>query len=360
LVFPVQKEHVHGSNIIELPNRDLLVVWFQGSGERNADDVRIMGARKGKSAVQWSQPFEMADTKGLPDCNPVLFLNQDSQLFLFWITVPANRWENSIIRYRISSDFLEDGPPVWNWQEDLFIKPGDTFAIEILEKWENLPPSAHGWAEYARPYDEQIKTASQDLRKRSFGWMTRCTPLVLKNGRILLPLYSDGFNLSLMAISDDDGNTWRPGLPIVGRGPIQPAIIQKQNGDIVAFMRDSGDEPSRIQISISSDNGISWSAAQESQLPNTASVQILTLNDNNWLMVGNHIENGRYKLSGLWSHDEGENWVESFILEHDANEKNRYSYPGILQSSDGSIHITYSVHLATGKKTIKEVILGYH
>src|SRR5665648_118663 len=38
-VFPLQEQHCHGSSIVELPNKDLLVAWFQGSGERTADDV---------------------------------------------------------------------------------------------------------------------------------------------------------------------------------------------------------------------------------------------------------------------------------------------------------------------------------
>ncbi|MFZ9747887.1 MAG: hypothetical protein ACO3G4_14805, partial [Opitutaceae bacterium] len=42
LVFPLQAEHTHGSTLVELPNGDLLVGWFQGSGERWADDVRIL------------------------------------------------------------------------------------------------------------------------------------------------------------------------------------------------------------------------------------------------------------------------------------------------------------------------------
>jgi hypothetical protein len=45
IIFPYQSEHVHGSTIVELPNGDLLSAWFQGSGERWADDVKIMGSR---------------------------------------------------------------------------------------------------------------------------------------------------------------------------------------------------------------------------------------------------------------------------------------------------------------------------
>jgi hypothetical protein len=41
-IFPLVRQHVHGSTIVELPNGDLLAAWFQGSGERQADDVAIM------------------------------------------------------------------------------------------------------------------------------------------------------------------------------------------------------------------------------------------------------------------------------------------------------------------------------
>lgn len=104
LIFPLQSQHVHGSSLVELPNGDFLVAWFQGSGERTADDVRIMGARLKKGTSSWSEPFEMADTPHLPDCNPVLFLT-GNKLFLVWIAVQANRWEHSILRVRTTTLF---------------------------------------------------------------------------------------------------------------------------------------------------------------------------------------------------------------------------------------------------------------
>lgn len=81
-IFTPQLEHAHGSSVVALPNGDLLACWFQGSGERTADDVRIMGARLEKGKTSWGVPFLMADTPGLPDCNPVLFLNRSEKLFL--------------------------------------------------------------------------------------------------------------------------------------------------------------------------------------------------------------------------------------------------------------------------------------
>ena len=57
IIFPTQKDHTHGSSIVMLPDGDLLAAWFQGSGERTADDVRIMGSRLKKGAKTWTSPF---------------------------------------------------------------------------------------------------------------------------------------------------------------------------------------------------------------------------------------------------------------------------------------------------------------
>jgi len=125
LVFPIQAEHAHGSTLVELPNGDLLVGWFQGSGERWADDARILGARKKKGEAAWSAPFLLADVKEFPDCNPVLFLDPRGLLRLMWITIIANQWETSMVKYRVSDDFLDQaGAPAWRWQDTLLLKPG--------------------------------------------------------------------------------------------------------------------------------------------------------------------------------------------------------------------------------------------
>jgi predicted glycoside hydrolase/deacetylase ChbG (UPF0249 family)/predicted neuraminidase len=356
-IFPFQNEHVHGSSIVILPGGDLLACWFQGHGERSADDVRIMGARKKSGSGKWSEPFLMADTKGIPDCNPVLFVNGKGKLFLFWIAVMANKWENSVIRFKTTSDFSGDGAPNWQWQDNILLKPSDDFASEVEKKFAEMPGNEAGWAAYAPKYDDMIIAASRDLTKRSFGWMTRIHPLTLKSGRILLPLYSDGFNFSIAAISDDDGLTWRPGLPIVGRGPIQPALAEKKDGTVVAYMRDSGDSPTRVHVAVSSDRGESWSYSRKCSIPNEASVELCTLKDGKWAYFGNDIDDGRYQLSLYLSDDEGFTWKWKQHIEYDSTRKGSYSYPCLIQSDDGLIHITYSWSRGEGKKTIKHVVV---
>ena len=356
-MFPFQNEHVHGSSIVALPNGDLLSAWFQGSGERTADDVRVMGARLKKGSKTWTAPFLMADTKGIPDCNPVLFLNRKGKLFLFWIAVQANEWENSILRFRTSTNYSGNEAPVWEWQDNILLKPDDRFAKEVAAKFKDLPENNAGWAAYAPSYDNMIKEASKNLLKRSLGWMTRIHPVTLENGRILLPLYSDGLNFSMVAISDDDGTTWRPSLPIVGRGPIQPALAVMKNGNIVAYMRDSGDAPARVHTSISTDNGESWSATQKTEIPNEASVEICVLKDGKWAFLGNDINDGRYQLSLYLSDDEGANWKWKELIEYESDKKGSFSYPCLIQTPDGLLNISYSYSLGDGKKTIKHVVI---
>src|SRR4051812_27085838 len=112
LIFPLQEKHTHGSSIVSLPNGDFLCAWFMGSGERTANDVKIMGARLQKGSNTWSPPFLLADTYNIPDCTPVLFINNNGKLFLVWIAVEANKWEYSILRFKTSNDYLKTGAPV--------------------------------------------------------------------------------------------------------------------------------------------------------------------------------------------------------------------------------------------------------
>lgn len=357
LIFPQQPKHVHGSSIVSLPNGDFLTAWFQGSGERSADDVKIMGARLKKGEKVWSEPFLMADTPLIPDCNPVLFLNSKGKLFLTWIAVQANLWEQSIIRFKTSTDYNKGGAPIWNWQDNILLKPDKRFEEEVAAKFKDLPESTTGWAGYAPKYDDMIIEASKNSPKRSIGWMTRIKPLILENGRIVLPLYSDGFNFSMMAISDDDGESWHPSLPVVGRGPIQPALAKKKNGNLVALMRDSGDEPTRVHFSESSDKGESWKATIKTDIPNTASVELLVLKDGKWAFLGNDIDDGRYQLSLKISDDEGKTWKWKTFIENDLAKKGGYSYPSLIQTADGLLHMTYSYHPEKDKKSIKYVVV---
>ena len=67
----------------------------------------------------------MADIPGFPDINPMLFIDPKDRLWLMWYPVLANQWETSIPMYRISEYFLDEGAPIWSWQDIMFVKPGN-------------------------------------------------------------------------------------------------------------------------------------------------------------------------------------------------------------------------------------------
>lgn len=342
LIFPQQGQHCHGSSLILLPNGDLLSCWFQGSGERSANDVRILGARMKKGTHVWSKPFLMADTPGLPDCNPVLFLDRKARLWLFYIPVVANRWENCLLKYRRSEDYLQSGPPQWNWQDVIILKPGDAFPRILKQGFKDMGFNQGCWAEYAHPYDELLVQAAQDKQKRQMGWMTRIHPVTLGSGRILLPLYSDGFNLSMCAYSDNDGRTWNT-APIMGLGPIQPSFAQRKDGVLIAFMRDSGGPPQRIMVSRSVDQGATWSLCQDLDIPNpSSSLEVVTLKNGIWVLICNDTERGRNRLAAYLSPDEGRTWTRRRYLERAEHGKASYAYPSVIVNESGNVDLTYS------------------
>ena len=342
-IFPLQDKHVHGSSIVQLPSGDFIAVWFYGSGERSADDVKIQGARLNQGESKWQPVFEAADVPGFPDCNPVLHVDDQGRLHMFWITVLANAWERSLLKQRTAASGEGEGAPDWTWQEQIQLDPGASFAEDVEAGLKATGYPEPMWAEYAYPYTEMIVEAAKDKLKRQMGWMTRIHPLRLASGRLLLPLYSDGFNVSLAALSDDGGDSWTASKPIVGLGPIQPTFVQKKNGDVVAYMRDSGALPSRVLTSTSSDEGMTWTTCVDTDIPNpSSSLEVIALEDGRWVMICNDTERGRNRLALLMSGDEGATWGWKRYLEDSPDRIESYAYPSMFQAKDGTIHATYS------------------
>jgi predicted neuraminidase len=353
LIFPPEKWHNHSSSIVELPNGDFLVCWFHGSGEREADDVLINAARWNHTTRKWSAPFVLADTPGFPETNPVLFIDSRQRLFFLWPLIIAHRWETALMKYRISSDYQQDsGPPHWEHQDNIVLIPKNI----VARTKEFAGKAAEGSGEAADRARRLIEHAGDEYFSR-VGWFTRTHPLELPSGRILVPMYSDGYSFGIMAISDDHGYTWSASEPIVGAGCIQPSVVQKKDGSLVAYLRDNGPPPKRAHISFSHDDGVTWTQARDTDIPNPGtSLENIRLRDGNWIMVYNDIERGRYSLVAALSDDEGATWKWKRHLDGSpSNEgRNQYHYPSVIQSKDGAIHITYSYFVPEGK-SIKHV-----
>lgn len=347
VLFPLEHWHNHASMIVELPGGDLLTCWFHGSGERTADDVQVLGARLKKGSSRWSTPFVMADTVGYPDTNATMFLDPQNRLWLLWPTILANEWHTALMKYKISTDYRGDGAPRWTVNDVLHITPGDEFPRTVHAEADALLAASSQDAR-AIEYVERLKKTAADKLSRRLGWMTRAHPYVLDSSRLIVPLYSDGFSFSLMAISDDRGVTWKTSTPLVGAGNIQPSLARKKDGTLVAYMRDNGPPPKRLMISRSSDRGDTWSRVEDSDLPNPGSgAEALVLRNGDWALIYNDLESGRYSLAVSVSDDEGRTWKWTRHLERDPEtsdprQRGEYHYPSIFQAADGTLHATYS------------------
>jgi predicted neuraminidase len=74
-------------------------------------------------------------------------------------------------------------------------------------------------------------------------------------------------------------------------------------------------------------------------LPNPSSgIDAVTLHDGRQLIVYNHTSKGRTPLNVAVSKD-GRNWMAGLVLE---NEPAEFSYPAVIQTIDGLVHITWT------------------
>ncbi len=350
LIFPLEHWHNHASMIVECPNGDLLVCWFNGSGERQADDVKVEGARKKRGAKSWSPRFTMADVPGYPDTNCTIFIDPRGRLWLLWPTIMANEWHTALMRYKISSNYQGSEPPVWEVSEVLHLTPGQKFVETVNAFADEYEKKIAGGpeAERARAFLERTRKNAADKLFRRMGWMTRAHPYVLDGTRLIVPLYSDGFSFSIMAITDDWGRNWHASTPLVGLGNIQPSIVRRRDGSLYTLMRDNGPAPKRLHASESRDRGETWSPVVDSEISNPGSgAEIIALRNGHWALIYNDTERGRHSLAVSISEDEGKTWPWTRHLERDAPgaEAGQYHYPSIIQAKDGSLHATYSYHL---------------
>jgi predicted neuraminidase len=171
-------------------------------------------------------------------------------------------------------------------------------------------------------------------------------------------LYSDGFDCSLFALSDNDGKSWMFSNPVLGGAGIQPTILVGKDGTLVSYLRDNGPPLQRMQRTESNDNGLTWSIAKDDILPNPgAGFDAVTLPSGEWLMVFNDTEEERYNLTAALSDDDGKTWKWKRSIENDTRKENATSshYPAVTIGNDERAYVCYSYHRDDIKpgKTIK-------
>ena len=299
----------HASTIVQTGDA-LVAAWFGGTEEKDPD-VGIWTSRDDGSG--WSEPVEVADgvqhaDKRYPTWNPVLFQPTDGPLMLFY----------------------KAGPTPDSW-------------------WGMLMTS-----------DDHGKTWSRPRRlPEDILGPVKNKPVELASGDLLAPSSTehDGWRLHFERTSDG-GETWTRIGPVGdedGFDAIQPSILLHEGGRLQVLARSKSG--SLVQ-SWSEDDGKTWSPVTETALPNPNSgTDAVTLADGRHLLVYNHTTvpedewgGPRSPLNVAVSKD-GETWQAALVLEDEPGE---YSYPAVIQTSDGLVHVTYTWK----REKIKHVVLN--
>jgi alpha-L-rhamnosidase len=117
---------------------------------------------------------------------------------------------------------------------------------------------------------------------------------------------------------------------------IQPSILIHPGGRLEAVGRTRA---GRLFETWSADAGKTWTPMTLAALPNPNSgIDAVTLRDGRHLIVYNHTDRGRSPLNVALSLD-GKTWQAALVLESEPGE---YSYPAVIETSDGLVHITYT------------------
>ena len=300
----------HAATIAETP-KGIVVGFFGGTKERNPD-VGIWLSRKFNG--EWTAPEEVAngvinDTLRYPTWNPVLYQIPNGDLMLF---------------YKV-------GPKPSEW-------------------WGMLMTSSDNGLTWSDP---------QKLPEGYIG-PVKDKPVLLKNGGLVCPSSTEGNGWNLhMEITPDFGKTWAKTKPIQ-RGEkdidaIQPSLLNHGNGKLQILCRTKS---RAVGTSWSYDYGKTWSPLELIDLPqNNSGIDGVTLDDGSFLLVYNHVlpEGDKYKGKrtplNVSVSDDGVNWKASLILED--SPISQYSYPSVIQTSDGLVHIVYTWR----RERIKHVVL---
>ncbi len=291
----------HASTIAE-SKEGLVAAWFGGTEEKNPDvGIWLSRHEDGK----WTAPHEVADgvaspEKRYPCWNPVLFQPRDGPLMLF---------------YKV-------GPNPRRW-------------------WGLLVNSADGGRTWSKP---------QKLPHDIVGPIKN-KPVQLAGGDILCPSSTEdhGWRVHLERTSDF-GQTWQTTGPLNDGekiGAIQPTILLHDNNRLQALGRTRQGKVFSIK---SGDGGKTWDEMTLTDLPNPDSgIDAVTLRDRRHLLVYNHTPHSRSPLNVAVSSD-GKTWTRVVTLESEPGE---FSYPAVIQTKDGLVHITYTWN----RKRIKHVVL---
>ena len=291
----------HASTIVQLKNGQFRAAWFGGTAE-GKPDVAIWSSYTVHGV--WTAPAVLVRERGVPTWNPVLFHSKTGRLWLYYKFGPSYTWWTA---GRLYSD--DDGA---HWSTP-----------------QHLPAGLLG--------------------------PIRTKPLLEPNGNLISGSSVESYGSWAVWIerSTDNGFTWTTAGPVelqpvpqTSLGPaditpygiIQPTVIALGPGDLRLYARSSAQIGS-IVVADSHDDGRSWSPAHRLSLPNPNSgIDVVKLKDGRVVLIYNHTTTGRTPLNLAVSRD-GEHFRDFYALETEPGE---FSYPAMIQGSDGNLHITYT------------------
>lgn len=280
----------HASTLVETQPGKLLAAWFGGTDE-GAKDVKIYTARH--DGMGWSPPVVAAEEPGFPCWNPVLFKTKAGTLYLFYKAGPSPMtWSGY---WCISKDHGV------SWSKPEIMPAG------LLGPIKNKP---------IQLADGTIVSGSSVESHRTWAcWIERST---------------------------DDGRTWTKHGPIIVPGQpfglIQPTLFVTADGRVVMLCRARG--LGFVAQAESRDGGRTWEAARATTLPHPNSgIDLVKTGEGPIFLVLNATKVGRSPLNLARSSDDGQTWKVVHTLESEPGE---FSYPAIIQGSDGRLHVTYT------------------
>jgi predicted neuraminidase len=294
----------HPACLTELKNGDLYLVYYGGAGEY-AIETAVFGSRLKKGEAQWTAPKPIASDPLRSVGNGVIWEAPDGVVWLFYVVRYGATWSTSRIQCKLS----HDNAVTWSDASVLSLDEGD---------------------------------------------MVRGRPIVLDNGDYLLPIYHETGHdpesvgpdsTSLFLRFDPAKKTWtKTGAIRSPKGNIQPAAVQFNNQDLIAYCRRGGDyNPKTIGYIVRSeshDGGMTWSEGKDSAFPNpNAAIDFIKLKSGRLLLIFNDSMNRRTPLTAALSSDQDRTWpIRRNIREGNGD----FGYPTVLQARDGRIHLVFT------------------